>query len=295
MTVRLVSALFDLSDEVPDRDPIRMIAKTSFLSSESTDLTLYVFRSMVTHLPRPGTNVQIVPVDKEDLPLWKHHADVARARASYWPTRDPRAPTGSHLVSSSEHHLICRALADRPAADPDAWIYRIAFGKGFFRLADVEAICGFPGADVHLHLCDMVETHFFAADLRTYFELYRLSVCGGLVGARTCVWPDLSRRLDEVLGGHLAAGVDHGEEQLYNYLLQDADFLASTRLHLSVGDHHELTANLLSPRDNKIHCAYVVRRMIETGRRDLLALVRALPRERFSPGSHRGGSHGHGD
>ncbi len=271
---RFVSAMFDLSDEVAFRDPIGMIAKTSFLSLDSIDLTLYVSRNLIPHLPRLGANVHVVPMDKEELPLWDRHADVDRARAAFWPTRDPRAPTGSHLVTSSKHYLICRSIVDRPSADPDAWIYWIDFGKEFFRRADVEAIRGFPDADIHLHLCDVVDPHLFA-DLRIYFERYRFSVCGCLVGARADVWPDLARRLDAVLDRHLAAGVGHGEEQLYNYLLQDADLLKSMRLHLSVGDYRESTANFLAPRENKAHCAYVVRRMVESGRRDLLSLARS--------------------
>lgn len=274
MKTRLVSAAFDLSDEVPDRDPAGMVAKTSFLSSDAIDLTLYASPSVVPHLPPLGANVQIVPMDKEDLPLWSRHADVERARAAYWPTRDARAPTGSHLVTSSKHHLVCKTIAERPSEDPDAWIYWIDFGKDFFGLSDVEAICGFPDADVHLHMCNVVDPDLFRADLRTYFERYRFSVCGGLVGARQDVWPDLSHRLDKVLDRHLAVGVGHGEEQLYNFLLQDPDFMARLRLHLSVGDYQQLTTNLFAPRENKAHCAWVLRRMIETGRRDLLRLVR---------------------
>lgn len=83
MKTRLVSAAFDLSDEVPDRDPAGMVAKTSFLSSDAIDLTLYASPSVVPHLPPLGANVQIVPMDKEDLPLWSRHADVERARAAY--------------------------------------------------------------------------------------------------------------------------------------------------------------------------------------------------------------------
>ena len=274
MKTRLVTAMFDLSDEVSQRDPLGMISKTRFLSSEKIDLTLYVSRSLLPNLPVFSSNVHVIPMDKEELPLWKHHAAVDKARSVFWPTRDPRAPTGSHLITSSKHHLICKTITDRFLGDRDAWIYWIDFGKDFFSLSDVEEICGFTDADVHLHLCNVVDPALFRTDLRTYFESYRFSVCGGLVGARQSVWIDLSRRLDGVFERHLEAGVGHGEEQLYNHLLQDSDFLASTRLHLSIGDYQQLTTNLLAPRENKAHCAFVLRRMAQTGRRDLLDLVR---------------------
>jgi hypothetical protein len=81
MTVRLVSAMFDLSDEVPHRDPRGMIQKTRFLSSEKIDLTLYVSRKLIPHLPALGPNIHVVAMDKEELPLWGHHAAVEQARA----------------------------------------------------------------------------------------------------------------------------------------------------------------------------------------------------------------------
>jgi len=265
--------MFDLSDEVSHRDPLGMIRQTRFLSSEKIDLTIYASRSMLSNLPAFGSNVRVVAMDKEELPMWKHHAAVDKARDVFWPTRDSRAPTGSHLITSSKHHLICKTITDRFLEDPDAWIYWIDFGKDFFSLPDVEAICGFADADVHLHLCNVVDPALFRTDLRTYFESYRFSVCGGLVGARQGVWLDLSRRLDAVFERHLDAGVGHGEEQLYNHLLQASDFLESTRLHLSIGDYQQLTTNLFGPRENKGHCTFVLRRMAQTGRRDLLGLV----------------------
>ena len=273
MRVRLVSAMFDLSDEVPHRSPAGMIGMTRFLTSRNINLVLFVSRNLISQLPELGPNVRLVPMEKEELLLWSRYADVDRAREAFWPTRDPRAPTGSHLITCSKHHLVCRSIAMSPSSDPAAWVYWIDFGKDFFSFADVEAVRGFPEADVHFHLCNVVDPYLFEADLRTYFEHYRFSVCGGLVGARQDVWPDLARRLDEVLDRHLAAGVGHGEEQLLNTVLQDKDFLKRMRLHLSIGDYQELTSNLFAPRENKSHCAWVIRRMFETGRRDLLALV----------------------
>ena len=273
MKTRFVSAMFDLSAEVGFRDPLGMIEKTTFLGSESLDLTLFTSRNLIPHLPALGPNVRVVPMEVTELPLWKHHDDVTRARAAYWPSRDARSPTGVHLVQSSKHQLVRRAITEWPSTDPDTWAYWIDFGKDFIGRSDVEAIQGSPGADVRLHLCNVVDPHLWK-DLRVYFEQYRFSVCGGLVGAREAVWPDLARRLDEVFNRYLAAGLGHGEEALYNYLLQDEEFLQSTRIHLTVGDYQELASNYYEPCQNKAHCAWVLRRMIETGRQDLLALAR---------------------
>ena len=273
MKARLVSAMFDLSDEVPFRSPAGMIGMTHFLNSKSIDLVLFVSQHLIRQLPELGPNIQLIPMEKEELPLWAFHRDVDRMREVFWPTRDARAPTGSHLITSSKHHLVCRSIEMAPSFDTDAWIYWIDFGKDFFSIEDVEAVRGFPEADVHFHLCNVVDPHLFQADLRTYFEHYRFSVCGGLVGARQDVWPGLARRLDEVFHRHLAAGVGHGEEQLFNHILQNEDFLRDTRLHLSVGDYQQLTSNLFFPRENKSHCAWVLRRMFESGRFDLLKIV----------------------
>jgi FkbM family methyltransferase len=273
MKTRFVSAMFDLSDEVAFRDPLGMIEKTTFLSSSSLDLTLFVSRNLIAHFPALGENVRVVPMETAELPLWKHHAEVDRARERYWPSRDARSPTGVHLVQSSKHQLVRRAITDFPSDDPEGtWAYWIDFGKDFIGRNDVEAIQGSPGADVRLHLCNVVDPNLWS-DLLVYFQSYRFSVCGGLVGARESVWPGLARRLDNVFELYLSRGLGHGEEALYNYLLQDKEFLRDTKLHLTIGDYQELASNYYAPRENKGHCAWVLRRMIETGRRDLLALV----------------------
>jgi len=274
MKTRFVSAMFDLADEVAFRDPVGMIEKTTFLSRSSLDLLLFVSRNLIPHFPTLGPNIRIVPMETTELPLWRHHAEVDRARAAYWPSRDARSPTGVHLVQSSKHQLVRRAITEFPSDDPEGtWAYWIDFGKDFIGRSDVEAIQGSPDADVRLHLCDVVDPHLFG-DLHMYFQCYRFSVCGGLVGARESVWPDLARRLDNVFELYLSKKLGHGEEALYNYLLQDPDFLQGHQLHLTVGDYQELASNYYAPRENKGHCAWVLRRMIETGRRDLLALVR---------------------
>jgi hypothetical protein len=187
----------------------------------------------------------------EDLPFYKYNIMIQSNRRSYWPTRDERTSSESHILCCSKFTFVLNTMNENPfQTGKFGWIDSFV-GPNFSK------ICEDYTADMLidvLHrsfdnkfsiqvLASVDKKYLKPVNKREYYATYRYLVCGCLFITNKQIGIKILQRLNELFISTTMQGYGHGEEMLYLEVLDE--FYHD--IHKSYGDYGQILNNFFHP------------------------------------------------
>lgn len=187
----------------------------------------------------------------EQLDFYKYNATIKSNRERYWPTRDDRTSSESHLVCCSKFNFVLKTMEENPFGTTKfGWIDSFV-GTNFSKIC--EDYTDNMLLDVlHNSFDDKFSIQVLAAvdkkykrpeNKREYYSTYRYLVCGCLFITNKQIGEQILTRLNEVFISTTEQGFGHGEEMLYLEILDE--FYHD--IHRSYGDYGQILNNWFHP------------------------------------------------
>jgi hypothetical protein len=254
----LTTACFDLSKYNNHSRNIEDIKnQISPLLSVSCYLVIYTDESCIDVIRSVRESFKLSHITKyivtkiEDLPFYKYNTTIQSNRKSYWPTRDDRTSSESHIVCCSKFGFVLNTMDENPfQTDKFGWIDSFV-GENFSK------ICEEYTPDI---LIDVLNRSFYnkfsiqvlasvdkkykkPENKREYYGIYRYLVCGCLFITNKQIGIKILQRLNELFISTTMQGYGHGEEMLYLEVLDE--FYHD--IHRSYGDYGQILNNFFHP------------------------------------------------
>ena len=187
----------------------------------------------------------------EELPLYKYNRIIKSNREHYWPTRDDRTSSESHLLCCSKFHFVLNTINENPFQTKKfGWIDSFV-GPNFTKM------CEDYKQDMLLHILDNSFENKFNIQVlasvdkkykkpenkREYYSVYRYMVCGCLFITNRDIGIKILNRLNELFISTTMQGYGHGEEMLYLEVLDEFYY----DIHKSYGDYGQIINNFFYP------------------------------------------------
>jgi hypothetical protein len=187
----------------------------------------------------------------EDLPFYQYISMIQSNRENYWPTRDERTCSESHLLCCSKFNFVLDTIQTNPfQTSKFGWIDSFV-GNNFSKICEEYT----PGKLLHI-LNHSFENKFSIQVLasadkkfkvpenkREYYSIYRYIVCGCLFITNKDIGVKILNRLNELFVDTTKQGYGHGEEMLYLEVLDE--FYHD--IHKSYGDYGQILDNFFYP------------------------------------------------
>lgn len=187
----------------------------------------------------------------EKLSFYKYIDKVNANRENYWPTRDERTSSESHLLCCSKFNFVLRTMEENPFRTRKfGWIDSF-IGPQFSK------ICEDYTQDLFMNILkNSCEDKFSIQVLgsvnkkyknpenkREYYSEYRYIVCGCLFITNKEIGVKILSRMNELFITTTEQGYGHGEEMLYLEVLDE--FYKD--IHKSYGDYGQIINNFFHP------------------------------------------------
>lgn len=194
---------------------------------------------------------QYIVTKIDNLPLYKYNHIIKSNREKYWPTRDDRTSSESHLLCCSKFNFVLNTMNENPFQTKKfGWIDSFV-GPNFSK------ICEDYTQDILLHVLNNSFENKFSIQVlasvdkkykipenkREYYEVYRYMVCGCLFITNKQIGVKILNRLNELFVTTTMQGYGHGEEMLYLEVLDE--FYHD--IHKSYGDYGQILNNFFYP------------------------------------------------
>jgi hypothetical protein len=187
----------------------------------------------------------------EDLPFYKYNAKIKSNREVFWPTRDNRTSSESHILCCSKFNFVLNTISDNPFKTKKfGWIDSFV-GPNFSK------ICEEYTEDIFMNVLNNSFDDKFSIQVlasvdkkykkpenkKEYYEIYRYVVCGCLFITNKEIGIRILTRLNELFINTTMHGYGHGEEMLYLEILDEFNY----EIHKSYGDYGQILNNFFHP------------------------------------------------
>lgn len=264
MNTTLVTACFDLRkfhtnsrNENETMKGLEILLKVPVYLIIHTD-KVYIDR--IKHLRSEyGFDAMTVYIEEEYNDLWcaKYTSIVKRNREKYWPTRDSRTCTESHLVCCNKFDFVQDAIRRNPfKTERFGWID----GSLFIGKPSTIKICEnyetnmipyvlhqIQDLKFHIQILNVTDKKYLQKEnKREFYEQYRWIVCGSFFVCGAEVGMRILNRLKEIMINTTLDGFGHGEEMFYLEVLEEfPDDIVK-----SYGDYNQILNNFQYPTKN---------------------------------------------
>jgi hypothetical protein len=187
----------------------------------------------------------------EDLPFYEYNDKIKANRDAYWPTRDDRTSSESHILCCSKFHFVLNTISEDPFQTKKfGWIDSFV-GPNFSK------ICEEYTEDIFINILNNSFDNKFNIQVlasvdkkykkpenkRQYYEVYRYVVCGCLFITNKQIGIKILKRLNELFISTTMQGYGHGEEMLYLEVLDEFYH----EINRSYGDYGQILNNFFHP------------------------------------------------
>jgi len=191
--------------------------------------------------------------------LWTYQFKdkVDSNRKIYWPSRDARAQTDSHLITSNKFDFVLKTIDLNPFnTSKFGWI-------DCFLRKNASKICENYSTDTllsilnnitdkfHIQLLNVCDKKYKLQEFKKeYYEQYRWVVCGCFFTSGKEIGVKILTRLKEIFIETTELGYGHGEEMFYLEILDEY----YNDICRGYGDYQQILNNLIEPT---IHFEYI--------------------------------------
>jgi hypothetical protein len=204
----------------------------------------------------------------EDLWCYPLLDKVKENRELYWPTKDERTSSETHLICCNKFDFVLKTMEENPfQTSKFGWIdcftvkpdgtSKIAEDYNPYRLLYVlHNITD----KFHLQILNVVDKKYILDEnKREYYNQYRWLVCGSLFTCSKEIGTPILNRLKENVVKTTELGYGHGEEMLYLEILDEF----YDDIVRGYGDYGQILNNFIKPTKNIAYVIYVLDRFIE--------------------------------
>jgi hypothetical protein len=195
----------------------------------------------------------------EELRFYKYNEIIKKNREKYWPTRDERTCSESHLVCCSKFDLVLNTIKSNPFNTKKfGWIdsnlrtnlSKICEDGNKHLLLDV--LNNSRNDKFQIQILNVVDKKFKNEEHKyEYYQRYRWVVCGCLFITNEQLGIKILNRLNDIFEKTTNLGFGHGEEMLYLEVLDEF----YDDIERSYGDYGQILNNFIYPTRN-IHYIY---------------------------------------
>lgn len=196
---------------------------------------------------------KFITVELSELWTYKYENKVNENRNLYWPTRDPRAQTDSHLITCNNFDFVLQVINSNPFnTSKFGWV-------DCFLRTNASKICENYNVNKFLYVLNNITDKFHIQVLnvcdkkykqkefkREYYEKYRWVICGCLFTCSKEIGIKILSRLKENFIETTELGYGHSEEMLYLEILDEY----YDDIYKSYGDYGQILNNFIEPTVN---------------------------------------------
>ena len=189
----------------------------------------------------------------EDIWSFQYLEKVKANREVYWPTRDVRTCSETHLITCNKFDFVLQGMEIDPfQTSKFGWIDAFAFEKNKICKEDytpVELLYTLENITDKFHIqimnvCD--KKYKQEENKREYYNQYRWVVCGCLFTCGKSIGRPILNRLKEIVVKTTELGYGHAEEMFYLEVLDEF----YDDIHRSYGDYGQILNNFIHPVKN---------------------------------------------
>ena len=186
---------------------------------------------------------------------------VKKNRDIYWPTRDKRTSSETHLITCNKFDFVLKAIESNPFnTNKFCWI-------DSFLKENFSQVCEGYNPYTLLHILRNITDKFHIQILnvvdkkykqpenkREYYNQYRWVVCGGFFSCGKEIGVKILNRLKEIVESTTLMGYGHGEEMFYLEVLDEF----YDDIVRSYGDYGQIFNNFIKPTKNIYYIEHII-------------------------------------
>jgi hypothetical protein len=202
-----------------------------------------------------------------DLWTYQYEDQVNKNREIFWPTRDPRAGTDSHLITCNKFDFVLQTIDRNPFNTTKFGWIDCFIRKNAVKMAEdytpnmIPYILSNITDKFHIQLLNVNEKRYKLPEFKKEYYLgYAYVVCGCFYTCGKEIGKKILNRGKELFIEATNQGVGHGEEMLYLEILDEF----YDDIVRSYGDYRQILHNFIRPTRNfhYIHIMFFNRNFI---------------------------------
>ena len=202
-------------------------------------------------------------IERSYLWTYQYEAQVNQNREKYWPSRDPRAGTDSHLITSNKFDFVLQTIEQNPFNTVRFGWIDCFLRKNAKKVAEdytsnmIPYILSNITDKFHIQILNVNDKRFKEKENKhEYYNQYRYVVCGCLFTCGQEIGKKILTRAKEIFVKTVEAGYGHGEEMFYLEILDEF----YDDIVRSYGDYGQILNNFISPTRNFYYIYQVILR-----------------------------------
>lgn len=200
-------------------------------------------------------------IELRDMWTYQYEDKVNKNREVYWPSRDPRAGTDSHLITCNKFDFVLQTIESNPfQTSRFGWI-DCFLRKNATKIAEdyrpnmIPYILDNITDKFHIQILNVNDKKYkLLENKKEYYQNYKYVVCGCLFTCDKEIGKTILERGKEIFVESTNAGLGHGEEMLYLEILDE--FYED--IHRSYGDYGQIVNNFIKPSHNFHYIYYFI-------------------------------------
>ena len=186
---------------------------------------------------------------------------VKKNREIYWPTKDKRTSSETHLITCNKFDFVLKAIESNPFnTSKFCWIDAF-LGENFNRVCEnynsytLLHIMRNITDKFHIQIHSVVDKKFIQPEnKKEYYNEYRSPVCGGLFSCGKEIGLRILVRLKEIVEKTTLMGYGHGEEMFYLEVLDEF----YDDIVRSYGNYNNIFDNFIKTKKNILYILNVI-------------------------------------
>jgi len=190
----------------------------------------------------------------EDLSNFPYLDKIKSNREKYWPTRDERTSSESHLLCCNKFNFVLQTIYTNPFNTTKfGWIDGTNLKNNFSAICEnykdgmLLDILHNSSDKFHIQILNVTDKKYKNIDnKREYYEKYRWVVCGGFFVTGREIGIKILNRLNYLFAETTMLGYGHGEEMLYLEILDEF----YNDIEKGYSDYGQILNNYFNPTRN---------------------------------------------
>jgi hypothetical protein len=203
-------------------------------------------------------------INLQDIWTYQFEEQVNKNREIFWGSRDPRAGTDSHLITSNKFDFVLKTIESNPfQTSKFGWIDSFV-RKNFSKIAGnytpnlLPYVLSQITDKFHIQILNVNDKKYKLSEYkREFYQQYRYVICGCLFTCGKEIGIKILKRAKEIFVESTNAGYGHSEEMFYLEILDEF----YDDIHRSYGDYGQIINNFINPTHNfyYIYCMILKR------------------------------------
>jgi hypothetical protein len=194
-----------------------------------------------------------IVTDFEDIKYYKYNDTIKSNRDIYWPTKDERTSSESHLLVCNKFDFVLKTIEMNPFNTTKFGWIDSSLGPKSMRICENYSVDKFLNVlnniseKFHIQILNVNDKKYKLDEYKKeYYNTYRYVVCGGFFTCGSIIGLQILSRLNDIFIKTTELGYGHGEEMLYLDVLDDFyDDIVK-----SYGDYGQIINNYINPTCN---------------------------------------------